>query len=264
MKKSGLTLPALMLLFLAVPLTPARAQAPATPVAQPMPYPPGYPPGTGAPPPAQLPSPPPPQQPPPPPATPPPPPPTVATPPVPPPESAPPAKVSAAAKPHEAGDSEGAERHDGLFLRLMLGYGYASAESDLAIEGGSHPKVQLAMGYTVVSNLALFAQLKVSAFAAAGAGATYYLMPVNMFLGAAVSAGTLQARSNRVGSELKASAAGPVVSLFLGKEWWVSRDWGLGLAFDADWGKVKWEDDLQQAHDITAYTIGGALVATFN
>jgi hypothetical protein len=253
MKKTGLMLPGLLALMLAGPVSLAAGQP-----AQPAPYPPGYPPGTGAPPPS-YPGPPSPPAPPPAPT----PVPVQPQPPSLPPAQPPPAPAVVVPEKPAAAAAD-VERHQGLFLRLVLGYGYANAESDLSIEGGGHPKVQLAMGYAIVENLALFAQLKLSAFAAAGVGATYYLMPVNLFAGAAISAGTLQARSDRVGSEYKASAAGPVVSLFLGKEWWVSEDWGLGLAFDADWGKVNWKDDFDQGHDITAYTIGAALVATFN
>ena len=157
------------------------------------------------------------------------------------------------------------ERHEGFYLRLMAGYGYTNAKADFSIADTGGPQFQLAMGYSVLENLALFVQLKESQFRAAGVGASYHFTPVNVFAGVVASAGNLSLR-RRAGTGQRNSAAGPVVSVFFGKEWWVSENWGLGLAFDGDWGKVTWKDEapFDQPHDISAFTLGAACVATFN
>lgn len=69
-----------------------------------------------------------------------------------------------------------------------------------------------------------------------GLGATYYFMPANVYASLSVGAGVLYTTAysrldetyTLTGSEV--SKFGPAVSLSLGKEWWVSPDWGIGLA----------------------------------
>ncbi len=61
--------------------------------------------------------------------------------------------------------------------------------------------------------------LNMSAF---GGGATYYFMPANIYLTSSAGVGRLHTESG-------SSDAGFVLDFALGKEWWVSSKWGLGM-----------------------------------
>jgi len=60
-----------------------------------------------------------------------------------------------------------------------------------------------------------------------GVGVTYYLMPANVFLSGAVGFGGLQITQNDVDHDTEAGFA---TRVGIGKEWFVSDSWGLGLA----------------------------------
>jgi CxxC motif-containing protein (DUF1111 family) len=52
--------------------------------------------------------------------------------------------------------------------------------------------------------------------------------PANVYISANLLIAEYQLTSN--GNELGKAELGPGVSLMVGKEWWVSPNWGLGLA----------------------------------
>jgi hypothetical protein len=61
-----------------------------------------------------------------------------------------------------------------------------------------------------------------------GIGATYYIMPVNLYLAASIGLGRVvfeDVNGARAGSDL-----GIAGNLMVGKEWWVAPDWGIGIA----------------------------------
>jgi hypothetical protein len=60
-----------------------------------------------------------------------------------------------------------------------------------------------------------------------GGGITYFIMPANMYLSANVGLGFLTI-DTELGDET--SDPGFATDLSVGKEWWVSNGWGLGLA----------------------------------
>lgn len=140
------------------------------------------------------------------------------------------------------------EHNQGFFLRLTGGGGFAStsisdpASIDLKLSGLGGG-MTAAIGGIVSPNLALHGnvwgwfvsdpdatingldagQLGSSLnMSAVGGGATYYFMPTNVYVTGALGVGKL---STNGGS----SDAGVVFDLALGKEWWVSPKWGLGL-----------------------------------
>ncbi len=146
--------------------------------------------------------------------------------------------------------------HDGFFLRLSTGLGSANTEIDHPLMSadidGLATDVNIAIGGMVSRNFALHATLwgwsssdpdaditipgvgtasgsldgsvNVGAF---GGGATYYFMPVNIYLSGSVGMGTLSVDGGNADGE---SDSGIVTDLTLGKEWWVGDSWGLGLA----------------------------------
>jgi hypothetical protein len=142
-----------------------------------------------------------------------------------------------------------ADHMGGFFLRLSGGASVANTsisdplltEFELSGVGGNF---QTAIGAMVAPNLALhgtvwawfvgspsakIAGLDVGQFSgnlnlsALGGGATYYFMPANVYLSGNLGVGQLS-------TEASSSDAGFVMDLALGKEWWVSSKWGLGLS----------------------------------
>jgi hypothetical protein len=66
-------------------------------------------------------------------------------------------------------------------------------------------------------------------------GATYWLMPANVFLAGSLGAGrsSIAGQPVRLGVELPntdASDLGPSLHLSAGKQFWLSRRWGLGIS----------------------------------
>jgi len=148
--------------------------------------------------------------------------------------------------------------HDGFFLRLSLGVGAADTElddeatdSEIQLEGTAGD-VNIAIGGVVAENLAIHAtifgwsitdpdaeirepgfeeegelegDLSLGAF---GGGITYYLMPVNIYFSGSIGAGRLT--FDPEGFDEVDSDTGIVGDFTVGKEWFVSDNWGLGFA----------------------------------
>jgi hypothetical protein len=145
----------------------------------------------------------------------------------------------------------GARTHDGFFLQLDLGAGYLRSEfdergADVKLDGGAG-EFSVALGYNVAPNFIVGGQLwgasagdadvEVNGATATGADATvalggiglnltYYFMPVNLYLQATPSLLTLTGELNDVDFE---SDPGFGLRLAVGKEWWVSDSWAIGL-----------------------------------
>jgi len=163
-----------------------------------------------------------------------------------------------------------ARTHDGFFLRLSTGGGGASAKikdatgsvklSGFATEG------DLAIGGIVGENLALHATMLgwlvqdpdaevtitgfgtgtgtingQQSFGMLGAGATYYLMPTNVYLTGSVGFGVMSFDPDQ-GSK-GSTKPGAAFTAGVGKEWWVGDSWGLGLNGNFTYFSAK-DDDL--------------------
>ena len=176
-----------------------------------------------------------------------------------------------------------AHRHDGFYLRFFLGLGYTSMQlddADLTVSGGGGA-FGIAAGVAVSENLIVFAELfddiavnptveqggatadteDVSAgVVAIGAGIAYYIQPSNLYVSGTLSWGQLTVQQD--GEEIGESDFGPGVSLMVGKEWWVSDNWGLGVALQLYAGSMKDSNDGGPTWKTTAAAIVGS--ATFN
>lgn len=179
--------------------------------------------------------------------------------------------------------------HDrGFFLRLSAGVGGAVTRTDILdlprsqelTLSGPAGEGDVAVGAVVGRNLAVHASvfgwsvvdpevkindveggsedvtLSLSAF---GPGLTGYFGP-NMYLSAAIGAATLSAERDRVTVESKTGVA---LQFVLGKEWWVGRRWGLGLAGAVGFHSVP-QDDRDQDDNLTGTSLGLRFSATFN
>jgi len=174
--------------------------------------------------------------------------------------------ASAAAAQDDGRNSTGFHMHDGLYLRLQLGGGYNQASAvgeDLAIKGAA-AGFNFELGYAIVENLILFGRLggtSVSSpdielggvtvegtdddvssnFSGLGAGVTYYFMPVNVYVTSAITASNLSITDD--GDELADTDSGPALHLGVGKEWWVSRNWGIGVGAEVVVGRIRSEGE---------------------
>jgi hypothetical protein len=176
----------------------------------------------------------------------------------------------------------GFHRHDGFFLRIMPGLAWVSAKSEGGIELrglGFTGSVQL--GGAVAENLILMAltynditvgpQVLVngedagdaedaqSGAVGIGAGVTYYVMPQNLYVSGAITASFIQIDQ---GGSSGRTEFGPGVRLMVGKEWWVSSDWGLGLAATLNLATMKDRDTTSTRWN--TWSIGLAFSATYN
>lgn len=145
--------------------------------------------------------------------------------------------------------------HDDVLVRVVLGMGGAGAE-----HAGS-PALKLdwtggagfagaALGFSIAPNLILLGgvdylliinpKVKVNdksvtandsrmSFLLLSLGVSYYVMPLNLYLSG--SLGLAAARSSAPGWQAASNTgAGLGLQLDVGKEWWVSADWGMGVA----------------------------------
>jgi hypothetical protein len=175
----------------------------------------------------------------------------------------------------------GARTHDGFFIRPELGFGYMNHSmsdpgGDLKINGGAG-NFSLAVGGALKENLILAAHVFSTAisdpdveqggvegslddatFGLVGIGpqVTYYFMPVNLYLSGTLALTRLTSEVNGVEGN---SDAGLGARFQVGKEWWVSDNWGLGLA-----GHLGLSSNKDDGETISTWTSGITLSATFN
>ena len=181
--------------------------------------------------------------------------------------------------------SGAAHRHDGFFLRLSAGLGGASTDAtdnfgDKLEFSGLTGDVNFAIGGMVSRNLALHGtlwgwsiadpdievnndaagdlngDLTMSAF---GMGVTYYFMPTNLYLSGSLGLGQLELNVDGVGDA--DTDMGLVLDATIGKEWWVSSNWALGLAGALGFHSIP-EDGYDDNWD--GISLGLRFSATFN
>lgn len=138
--------------------------------------------------------------------------------------------------------------HDGFFLRFQVGPGALDASRSSVSVGGVSGTAGFAVGGTIARNLILYGEfthqtaadptlevggvsqrvdgssISLSGF---GPGLAYYIMPANLYLSATALLSTVEIREGRASLSTDMGFGG---RFSIGKEWWVSRDWGLGVA----------------------------------
>src|SRR6267142_2403401 len=145
--------------------------------------------------------------------------------------------------------------HDGTYVRLQLGFAFANFSTSDPILGkaefsGGGASVGVAVGGAIVPNLVLYGtfimagasnpELKVEGasvgsasgdldIVALGGGAAYYLMPLSLYFAGSLLAAEIQG-SNNNGRATRETDFGLGFEGLVGKEWWVSDNWGLGAA----------------------------------
>jgi hypothetical protein len=158
--------------------------------------------------------------------------------------------------PHAPSVDPGIEHHDGLMLRFTFGLGYASTRAVEATNNGDELTISgvdssfsFDIGGVISDNLVLhlrLAALRILAPSVSlngeratgpedfsltgvliGPGLTYYLMPSNVYLTGALGVSRLDGETDESDST---TDFGFGANADIGKEWWGSDDWGLGIA----------------------------------
>jgi len=182
----------------------------------------------------------------------------------------------ARAKPHT---------HDGFLLRLSLGFGYEnlSVEDGIGTStdvGGFGAGTSIGIGGIVADNLAINADLFGAAvvspnveqngvelgeaddtsvsLSGIGVGATYYIMPVNVYV--ALSLGFAATSITIDGSKFE-SDSGFAMNAMVGKEFWVGDEWGIGVAAQFIYCNVPTTSDDADASFVSGNVM---FTATFN
>lgn len=173
----------------------------------------------------------------------------------------------------------GSREHDGFFLQLQLGGAFQSLSfrDDAVTVSGSGTGFNVAVGGAPIPNFVIFGELfsqvafspsieqngwtattnsDVSlSFTGMGPGVAYYFGPSSFFVSGTLSYVT----ASFEGPGGKATAKGAGVRLGLGKEWWLSDQWGLGLA-----GNYYVASVSDEFSDLTASCFMLSLSATYN
>jgi hypothetical protein len=149
---------------------------------------------------------------------------------------------------------EGFHTHDGFFLQVHAGIsatGFSSKQAGVKTNYvGGGVSSGLAIGGAIGRNLVLYAaffgtntsspdkqvagtsvngdlnEIGVGAF---GPGLAYYFQRCNLYLSATFGLAGFAAM-DAGGVKVDSSKSGGAFDFMVGKEWWVSRDWGLGIA----------------------------------
>jgi hypothetical protein len=184
----------------------------------------------------------------------------------------------------------GVHQHDGFFLRMAAGIGYAQlveddvSGSDLKFSGpGSPARIQI--GGTVSDNLIIYGELggisqtepkmewkgksstgsgiTVSVYDI-GAGGTYYLMPGNFYLSLSLLLSQSEFKYNNLKSDSK---FGFGLNFMLGKEWWVGDDWALGCTVYGYFSNMNDKGSSEESNNgnpIHNFSYGVMFSATYN
>ena len=173
-----------------------------------------------------------------------------------------------------------AQTHDGFYLQLDLGGGFLKSsleDFDIDLEGGAG-QFGIALGAAVTPNFIVAGHLwgatvsdpDVSTpigsgqadgtltLSGIGVQLTYYFMPANVYVQATPSMTTLTADD---GSNSSSTDNGFGMRLAVGKEWWVSHNWALGLNAQAAFAS---NNDGGVPADWQTTWFGVAFSATYN
>lgn len=178
--------------------------------------------------------------------------------------------------------------HQGLFLRPTVGFAWDDFSENGVDWSGVGGQAGIAIGGTVGRNLSVFGQIQASVvdgptesngnssvvlndsqltLQTIGAGINYYFEPANLYL--AGSLAFAQENVNTTSQNVTSNHStnwGVAIAATVGKEWWVSPRWALGLAAQLLLGSVDDPDPNDSRVSYTMSLTSFALVfsATYN
>jgi len=175
----------------------------------------------------------------------------------------------------------GANEHEGFYLRLHLGGGGVSMTTPNASASGAGAAFGISIGGAVAPNVILYAagfddvaidpNIRYGSLSGPagdatagvygfGPGVAIYFMPVNVYLSATVALSHIIVEQHD--ADIARSNWGPGISLMLGKEWWASDHWGLGVALQVYGGRIPAGGDGNPTWSVGALSL--AFSATYN
>ena len=183
----------------------------------------------------------------------------------------------------------GYQTHDGFFLRLNAGFGYLTASEDYGggdqvTYSGMGGSYGAAFGGVIGANLILYGELLGTTVVNAdyrdtggavglsgydvtmfglGPGIAYYLEPANVYFSGTLAISKVSFSFTDVDYDDSAGETdfGIGLSFMCGKEWWVTRDWGIGIAGRLHWASMR--DTLYDAR-INGWAASLLFSATYN
>lgn len=148
--------------------------------------------------------------------------------------------------------ADGPHEHRGFYLRMHLGPAYfhgSSGDADTTIKGPG-ATLGVAVGAALAENFMLYGEffddiameptIEVgnasgtldegsSGLSGAGAGMAYYVMPLNLYVALGIHTTTILVQEDP-DKDPRRTTYGIGGNVMVGKEWWVSPNWGLGVA----------------------------------
>lgn len=193
--------------------------------------------------------------------------------------------------PVAGGEGDGRQRHDGFFLRLTLGAGGGAvgfdvpAGDDTAFAGGGWAS-SLDLGGALDDDITFFGRARIASLVSPavsidgdelgpasdaiatqsmlGVGISYYVMPLNLYFDGVVGVAVIASGYDYAGDDRDyESDIGFGFDLDVGKEWWVSDNWGLGAAVRLSITRVEGSDDLPDDSELGAVFVSLLLSATY-
>ena len=178
-------------------------------------------------------------------------------------------------------------KHDGFYLRLASGFGGTAAvedyDGDEFIISGESSNTTIGIGYALrenfIVNLDIFGSIMVDpeleingkvigeadaevTFSNVGLGLTYYIMPSNFYLSGSFGFAICQVETDYTTFD---TDLGYGLNIMVGKEWWVSDNWGIGIATHLLYSRIPDNDDfIEEDLYLNTASIGFLLSATFN
>lgn len=190
--------------------------------------------------------------------------------------------------PRYYGRTFGSHEHDGLFARVTLGGGYLSASEDF--QGSSYTysgggfSWGAALGGVIAPNLILFGEFSGITVAdpqvdgggtsytmsstdmtmiGFGPGIAYYFVPVNVYLSGTLTFSQISFSDVSGYYADESTNFGVGANLMVGKEWWVTPDWGLGIAGQFQVASMR-DNPQGVSTRMTAKTFSLLFSATYN
>jgi len=181
--------------------------------------------------------------------------------------------------------------HDGFFMRLTAGLGYVTASETYGGATDTYSGVGAtfgaAFGGAIAPNLILFGEFLGTSVAdpaydvsgpgggsgsmsgdmtlfGFGPGIAYYIEPINLYLSGTLAFSQMSFTDSSYGNYATSDTNwGVGASFAVGKEWWVARDWGIGLAGQLHLASMS---DNVQGYDtrMTAAAFSLLFSATYN
>jgi hypothetical protein len=172
----------------------------------------------------------------------------------------------------------------------MVGGGYLNGGTEVMgqttkISGGG-ANLDFAVGAAVSDNFAVFGELLSmgasnpdfevrgqtvptdnlrASIGGLGAGAAYFVMPANLFIAGSLVLTSMTLTREENDEKFAATDRGLGINAVVGKEWWVSDNWGLGAAAQLFLARMKDSEPVAGSKPTWIfYGAGVAFTATFN